>query len=91
MDSLIEYCFLSLLDIFDGVTKSSVMVCLVGSCETKSQTNIVSIMRGISAHSPWDAHLIPNMIGFQCWVSCFEINNVSTTKNLFSKFSFAVS
>ena len=48
MDSLIEYCFLSSLDIFDGVMKSSVMVCLVGSCETKSQTNIVSIMRGIS-------------------------------------------
>ena len=44
--------------------KSSVMVCLVGNCETKFQTNIVAIMKGISAHSQWDAHLIPNMIGF---------------------------
>ena len=87
MDSLNEYCFLSLSDIFDGVTKSSIMVCLVGSCETKSQTNIVSIMRGISAHSPWDAHLIPNMIGFHVLKSTM----FSQPKICFEKFSFAVS
>ena len=51
------------------------LIIMVGSFETKSQTNIVSIMVGISAHSPWDAPLIQNMIGF-----LFEINNVFPTK-----------